>query len=136
MQLSGSLLQSVLHMNLSQVSHPIGGVLANPFQDDLSFHEGASFASNSPSQSSLNSNGDLIPPRQYISFGLDVPFRQGKYASREAIALEELLRVRVGLAPLSTRDGKSDFQLKLFLSPSVPFSHPYYHHRYRVYESH
>lgn len=31
MQFSGSFLQSVLHLNLSQLSHPIGGVLARPF---------------------------------------------------------------------------------------------------------
>lgn len=30
-QLSGSFLQSVLHLNLSQASQPIGGVLARPF---------------------------------------------------------------------------------------------------------
>lgn len=30
MQLSGSFLQSVLHLNLSHASHPIGGVLARP----------------------------------------------------------------------------------------------------------
>ena len=33
MQLSGSFLQSVLHLNLSQVSHPIGGVRANPLSN-------------------------------------------------------------------------------------------------------
>lgn len=33
MQLSGSFLQSVLHRNLSQASHPIGGVLASPFSN-------------------------------------------------------------------------------------------------------
>lgn len=31
MQLSGSFLQSVLHLNLSHANHPIGGVLAKPF---------------------------------------------------------------------------------------------------------
>lgn len=30
MQFSGSFLQSMLHLNLSQASHPIGGVLASP----------------------------------------------------------------------------------------------------------
>lgn len=30
-QLSGSFLQSVLHLNLSQASHPMGGVRARPF---------------------------------------------------------------------------------------------------------
>lgn len=31
MQLSGSFLQSVLHLNLSQASHPMGGVFTRPF---------------------------------------------------------------------------------------------------------
>ena len=35
MQLSGSFLQSVLHLNLSQVIHPIGGVLANPLSNEV-----------------------------------------------------------------------------------------------------
>lgn len=30
-QLCGSLTQSVLHLNLSQANHPMGGVRANPF---------------------------------------------------------------------------------------------------------
>ena len=34
MQFSGSFLQSVLHLNLSQVSHPIGGVRANPLSKE------------------------------------------------------------------------------------------------------
>lgn len=35
MQLSGSFLQSVLHLNLSQLSHPMGGVLARPFSSPV-----------------------------------------------------------------------------------------------------
>lgn len=35
MQLSGSFLQSVLHLNLSHANHPIGGVSANPFSSAL-----------------------------------------------------------------------------------------------------
>jgi hypothetical protein len=50
-------------------------------------------------------DGDIVLPNHQKAFGLDVPFRQGKYATRKAASLEELLRVRVGLAPLSTRDG-------------------------------
>lgn len=33
MQLSGSFLQSVLHLNLSHANHPIGGVKANPLSN-------------------------------------------------------------------------------------------------------
>jgi hypothetical protein len=51
------------------------------------------------------SDGDLIRPGSQISFGLDVPYRQGKYAGRQAATMAELLRVRVGLAPLSSRAG-------------------------------
>lgn len=39
MQLSGSFLQSVLHLNLSQASQPIGGVLASPFSRQCVFFE-------------------------------------------------------------------------------------------------
>ena len=48
---------------------------------------------------------DVIGPNQRIAYGLDNPFRQGKYAGRKAASLEELLRLRVGLAPLASRDG-------------------------------
>ena len=50
-------------------------------------------------------DGDLISPGEKISFGLDVPFRQGKYAHRKAASMSELLHVRVALAPLSTTAG-------------------------------
>ena len=50
-------------------------------------------------------DGDCIFPSQHISFGLDVPFRQGKYTGREAATLNELLLLRVGLAPLLSRAG-------------------------------
>jgi len=49
--------------------------------------------------------GDLIHPGQQISFGLEVPYRQGKYAGRKAATMSELLHVRVGLAPLFSRAG-------------------------------
>lgn len=50
-------------------------------------------------------DGDVVLPHEQKAFALDVPFRQGKYATRKAATVEELLRVRIGLAPLSTRDG-------------------------------
>ena len=50
-------------------------------------------------------DGDLISPGDQVSFGLDIPYRQGKYAGRQAATMSELLRVRVALAPLSTRAG-------------------------------
>lgn len=37
MQLSGSFLQSVLHLNRSHASHPIGGVRANPLSNATTF---------------------------------------------------------------------------------------------------
>lgn len=60
---------------------------------------------NQKSRHHSQGNEDLVSPMQHLSFGLDVPFRQGKYAGRSAASLEELLRIRVGLAPLTTRDG-------------------------------
>ncbi len=50
-------------------------------------------------------NGDLIRHSEKISFGLDVPYRQGKYAHRKEATLKELLHVRVALAPLAHRAG-------------------------------
>jgi len=50
-------------------------------------------------------DGDLIEPGGRTAFALDVPFRQGKYAGRKAATMAELTRIRVGLAPLSSRDG-------------------------------
>jgi hypothetical protein len=49
--------------------------------------------------------GDLVPPLGRLSYSLDVPFRQGKYTGRKAATMSELLRVRVALAPLASRDG-------------------------------
>jgi hypothetical protein len=75
------------------------GVLANPQYE----------TSLIPGQSDLTGqferNGDIILSGEKVSFGLDVPFRQGKYVGRKAAALDELLTIRVALAPLSTRDG-------------------------------
>lgn len=50
-------------------------------------------------------DGDLIRPGEQLSFGLDIPYRQGKYAGRAAATMSELLRVRIALAPLPTRAG-------------------------------
>jgi SHR-binding domain of vacuolar-sorting associated protein 13 len=49
--------------------------------------------------------GDLIRPSERAVFSLDVPFRQGKYSHRRAATMNELLRVRIALAPLSSRGG-------------------------------
>jgi hypothetical protein len=50
-------------------------------------------------------DGDLIWPHEKFSFALDVPYRQGKYAHRKEASMAELLRIRVALAPLSSRAG-------------------------------
>jgi SHR-binding domain of vacuolar-sorting associated protein 13 len=52
-----------------------------------------------------SANGDLIRPSESFVFALDVPFRQGKYAGRRAATIDELLRVRLALAPLCSRSG-------------------------------
>ena len=61
-------------------------------------------------------DGDCIFPSQHISFGLDIPFRQGKYAGREAASLDELLLLRVGLAPLLSRAGIESMKIIGFSS--------------------
>jgi len=50
-------------------------------------------------------NGEIVEPSDSLAFGLDVPFRQGKYAHRRVASMAELLMLRISLAPLSTRDG-------------------------------
>jgi hypothetical protein len=50
-------------------------------------------------------DGDLVGPNAKMTFALDIPYRQGKYASRKEATLSELLQVRVALAPLSSRAG-------------------------------
>ena len=71
------------------------GLLANPQYDKgLIVSEGQS-----------EYHGDLIVPGEKVSFGLDVPFRQGKHSGQRALTLEELLNIRIALAPLFTRDG-------------------------------
>ncbi len=96
------------------------GILANPSRNDSHFKgpfmntnfdnsmTSKSVAQQSPSEEeSRNSqiNGDMIHSMECVSFGLDVPFRQGKYIGRKAIPLSELLRLRCSLCPLSSRDG-------------------------------
>jgi Vacuolar-sorting-associated 13 protein C-terminal/Autophagy-related protein C terminal domain len=49
--------------------------------------------------------GDIVRTNERIPFALDVPFRQGKYAHRRAATIEELLKVRLALAPLNSRAG-------------------------------
>lgn len=49
--------------------------------------------------------GDLVRPSENVVFALDVPFRQGKYQGRKAATPAELLRVRLGLAPLLSQAG-------------------------------
>jgi hypothetical protein len=66
------------------------GVLANPSLENRKSH---------------CHDGDLVEPYKQNGFALDVPFRQGKYAHRRAASMTELLRVRLGLAPLSSRSG-------------------------------
>ena len=76
------------------------GVLANPhYEKGLFKSEDTNFRGQS------ESHGDLLAPNEKIAFGLDVPFRQGKYAGRRAATPEELLTIRIALAPLSMRDG-------------------------------
>ena len=50
-------------------------------------------------------SGDLVRPMESIAFGLDVPFRQGKYSHRNPASINELLLLRVALAPLCSREG-------------------------------
>lgn len=50
-------------------------------------------------------DGDLIRPNEKFPFALDVPYRQGKYAHRKEASMAELMRIRVALAPLSSRAG-------------------------------
>jgi hypothetical protein len=66
------------------------GVLANPWGE---------------SKDEAEREGDLVRPSESIPFGLDVPYRQGKYSHRKAATMAELLRIRLGLAPLSFRAG-------------------------------
>lgn len=57
---------------------------------------------------------DVIEPGESTSYGLDVPFRQGKYAGRSSASMPELLLLRLALAPLSTRDGVESTKLICF----------------------
>ena len=50
-------------------------------------------------------DGIVIHPSETTCFALDVPFRQGKYSGRKAATMAELLRLRLGLAPLTSRAG-------------------------------
>ena len=56
-------------------------------------------------QYAATDHSDIVNPSKSIVFSLDIPFRQGKYSHRKAAALATLLRVRLALAPLTTRAG-------------------------------
>jgi hypothetical protein len=90
------------------------GVLANPstkvvlrleMPTSLAICENGSLHSTSWSDERAEIDGDLIRPNSQTAYALDIPFRQGKYSHRNVATMEELLRVRIGLAPLSSRDG-------------------------------
>lgn len=82
-------------------SHEQQGVLKMPCNDSVV----QSNTSVGRTEDQAGADGDLILPGDKMSFALDVPFRQGKYAGRQAATISELLRVRVALAPLSSRSG-------------------------------
>lgn len=99
------------------------GVLANPMAMDhqkivrFSPDGKAHPVPEDPMMEDLSgANGDMAWPFQEMSFGLDVPFRQGKYAGREAASMEELLRLRVCLAPIHSRDGIESTKILRFSS--------------------
>jgi hypothetical protein len=77
------------------------GILANPSRD---------------SKDSGDRDGDLLLPSDRMTFALDVPFRQGKYAGRNAATIAELLRLRLGLAPLSSRTGVETTKVVSFIA--------------------
>jgi hypothetical protein len=90
------------------------GVLANPSvpEERRSRKTDSAIDNSSPQperrfldDDNARTDGDLIEPGENTAFALDVPFRQGKYAGRKAASMSELTRIRVGLAPLSSRDG-------------------------------
>lgn len=76
------------------------GVLANP----LLKNNGSSLSC------------DEIKPGDRTSYALDVPWRQGKYASRSSATMAELLLLRCALAPLSTKDGVESTKVISFSS--------------------
>lgn len=99
------------------------GILANPMSLDpqkvvrFSSDGKANPVPEDPLVEDLSgANGDMARPFHQIAFGLDVPFRQGKYAGREAASMEELLRLRVCLAPIHSRDGIESTKILRFSS--------------------
>jgi len=99
------------------------GVLANPMAADhqkiiqFSPDGRAHPVPEDPSAEDLSgANGDMARPFHQVAFGLDVPFRQGKYAGREEASMEELLRLRVCLAPIHSRDGIESTKILRFSS--------------------
>lgn len=77
------------------------GILANPLRDN---------------NDSGETDGDLLLPSDRMSFALDVPFRQGKYPGRKAATMSELFRLRIGLAPLSSRTGIETTKVMAFVA--------------------
>lgn len=98
------------------------GVLANPSlaMDTTSLEQAEARRHHNQlhnlSDRSPEIDGDVVFPRSKKAFALDVPFRQGKYASRKEATFQELLRARVGLAPLSTREGVETTKIISFTS--------------------
>eukprot|EP00978_Attheya_sp_CCMP212_P014016 scaffold35454_cov51-Attheya_sp.AAC.6 len=88
---------------IQKSSHGVADMSSAFLSGDTLSQGGSKIRAGAQTYSELN--GDLIMPMKTISFGLDVPFRQGKYTHRMPANMVELLRVRVGLAPLSTREG-------------------------------
>jgi hypothetical protein len=80
------------------------GILANPSRD---------------SKDNGETDGDLLLPSDRMTFALDVPFRQGKYAGRKAATIAELLRLRLGLAPLSSRTGVETTKVVSFIAGEI-----------------
>jgi hypothetical protein len=60
---------------------------------------------------SARMDGDILRPLSKTVYALDVPFRQGKYAHRKEATLDELLQVRIALAPLCSRAGMENMKV-------------------------
>jgi hypothetical protein len=88
------------------------GVLANPLAASItpvpraaSVHGSEEDDSQGWNDNHAEIHGDLLRPLGKMSYALDIPYRQGKYAHRKAATMPELLRLRVALAPLGSRAG-------------------------------
>jgi hypothetical protein len=83
------------------------GVLANPLANSHAQPTTGNRDVKSPKAIEVisASDGDMFLPLAKSTYALDVPYRQGKYAHRKEATMSELLRVRVALSPLGSRDG-------------------------------